>query len=399
MRSILLSILLLVLFQSIYSQDSIVRSDNLFSPTLNIHIGKLIKIHGTYPQNKISSVTELGFNWESYGKKAWQSAWRYPDFGFSLTHAQFGNVDTLGNSFGIIPYLNFSPKEKEGFSVFFKTGIGIAYFDNPYHPSENAGNYVIGSKITAIVTFQLGLRKKIGKKMSINGGLSAWHYSNSHVRVPNIGANIVSGNIGLKYRFKNQAKDFTPIRNVFDKKAFRKTKTRPTFTARIGLGMHAIPGTIEPRSGPLYPVYDGSIYASWRARRTSFWNAGIHINYYPGFYAFSVNNELFEASELDRKKAMMVVAFVGQEWVLGKLGFILQVGANIYNPFYQEYSKYRNLQRLKPMNLYTSAKLGFRYYPLRKSIGDSYKSPFLGCAVKTIGGTAEFFEMSLGFGF
>src|SRR5687768_2174905 len=143
------SFFLVVAFLFTFNTWTIAQADTLrpaLSLSLTAHIGKLIKIHGEYPDNDISSLTELSMLWKTQVAQPWQRYYHYPSAGISLLHAQFGNQDVLGNAIALIPHMRFERWKKQT-RVSWRAGLGIAWFDRPYDAIGNPRNLVIGSSL------------------------------------------------------------------------------------------------------------------------------------------------------------------------------------------------------------------------------------------------------------
>jgi hypothetical protein len=384
MRSLFFAFLLF------YSMSLVAQIDSLastFQIELNEHVGKLIKIHGEYPENKISSLTEINFSWKTQGAQTWHNAYNYPSYGFSLVHAQFGNNQVLGQSIAGIPTMRYE-KWKGKTRLALRAGFGLAWFNKPYDANDNPRNLVIGSTFTNMTMARLEMSRPLTKNMRYSVGLSFTHCSNSHIAVPNIGANIVALNVGLSFCQSPNA--LLPKSNITKSKCHR---TKWNYSIHGILGMQELIGTVRPIDGPKYPVYGMGVYATNNYFKRGHISFGINYHYYPSYQDYIVSQELFPSGTNARQKAQNVVAFVGGEWVFNRFSVFVQAGINLYNPFMQKINDVWDLPKQGFLNRWTSNKLGYRYY--FKSI-DSCVQPFVHVAVKANGGTADFLETAIG---
>ncbi len=374
-----------------YSRSLVAQTDSLastFQVELNEHVGKLIKIHGEYPENKISSLTEINFSWKTQGAQPWHNTYNYPSYGFSLVHAQFGNIQILGQSIAGIPTMRFE-KWKGKMRLAWRAGFGIAWFNKPYDAIDNPRNLVIGSTFTNMTMARLEMSRPLTQKIRYSVGLSFTHCSNSHIAVPNIGANIVALNVGLSYC---KSPD-----ELLQKRNSPPTKCRRTmrkYSMHGILGMQELIGTIRPIDGPKYPVYGAGIYASNNFFKRGIVSLGINYHYYPAYHDYIIAQELFPAGTNAQQKAQTVVAFIGGEWCFNRFALFVQAGVNLYNPFMQKINDVWDLPKQGFLNRYTSNKLGYRYY-FRNN--QAHLHPFVHVAVKANGGTADFLETAIGF--
>jgi hypothetical protein len=362
---------------------------SLFEPAFTQHVGKLVKIHGAYPENTVSTISEFSASWKTRGAASWHSVHHYPSFGFSLIHAQFGNSDTLGYTLGVIPFIE-KEYDSRGGKIGIKAGLGIGWFSNPYDAAINDGNLVLGSRFANISTFQIHRFIALGRRVHLKLGGSYTHCSNAHMRVPNIGANIIALSCGLIWRtnpeVRNRHAQYAEVRPV-------QAHWRPF--AQVIFGLHEAQGTVRPVGGRLYNVYGLSAGAS---RLASSGNgrisAGVICSYYQFYHDYILTQELFPADEALRRSASINL-FAGREWIYGKFGLFLQAGLNVYAPFVNELDKVWDLPKLGWLGRHTGNRFGYRYYPA--GYGRESGMPYVGVAVKTNGGTAEYLEFSTGF--
>ncbi len=383
-RIFLLIISLICLAGVVFPQTDSSRS--VIQVELNEHVGKLIKIHGEYPDNKTSSLTEVGFFWKTQGRLQWHQAYHFPSYGFSVIHAQFGNNEVLGQSIAAIPFMRFE-KWKGNTRWAWRAGFGLAWFNKPYDEQDHPFNKVIGSTLTNMTMARVEMSRPLFEKFRYSIGLSFTHCSNSHIAVPNIGANIIAVNAGVSFCSKQ---------NELNKKHISSREISMQAQWKISLhsilGFHEAIGTIRPVDGPRYPVYGVGVFAQRLNGRGRSFLFGINYHYYPYMHDYIISQELFDADDA-KKKAQSLVAFIGYEWQFNRFALFIQAGVNVYSPFIQQLNEVWDLPKQGFINLWTSNKLGYRYYLLNEK---NKVRPFVHIAVKAIGGTADFFETGIG---
>jgi hypothetical protein len=360
-----------------------------FESGLNIHAGKLVKIHGEYPATSIASVHELSLLWKCKGNKPWHGAHAFPSAGLSFIHTQFGNKDILGQAIGLVPQMRFEKRFSESF-VSIRAGLGIAWFNKPYDARTNPENLVIGSRLANLTQVAVEWNRYISQHIIIRFGGSFTHCSGAHVAVPNIGANLPAFTIGVGYQPRHFSND------LFRKKiktSFRQT----TFGAQLINGLHEFPGTIRPADGPRYIVYGLGLHASrsWRIRGKA--SAGLNLHYYTAYADYIRSQELIESKTFNRLDPMNLVLFVGYEWNFGRVSFFIQGGVNLYDPVLRALNQVWDLPKHGWLHQFTANKIGYRVY-LHKQQEPSDKriNPFVHIAVKSNGGTADFLEFAIG---
>ena len=169
-----------------------------FEPSFNIQLGYLPKTYPISPKTNHSLSSSIGLMWKLNGKDKWHQLYRFPKVGVELFMSDFGNPKEMGYSLGVVPTIEI--KTKKGSKNFYaKYGFGMAYFNKYYNATSNPNNYYIGSSLTAMVSLNFMWKKRLTKNTQLTYGLSAFHYSNGHTQLPNVGLNFVVANVGLQF--------------------------------------------------------------------------------------------------------------------------------------------------------------------------------------------------------
>ncbi len=362
--------------------------------SLHEHVGRLVKIHGEYPENKISTLTELHLGWKLKGKKNWHRSYQFPTAGISLLHAQFGNQDVLGQAIALIPSLRFEKwTNKTRWS--WRAGLGVAGFNKPFDVETNPKNLVIGSRFTNMTMFRFEMSRPFAGKFRYAIGVSFTHCSDAHIAVPNIGANLLSVHAGLS--FCNQP---SLLINQNARKAKQKIHDLWKPGAEFIFGLHEFQGTTRPIDGPMHFIYGESVFVSHQFTSCRTFSIGLNHYYYTSYLDYMSSQELFPQGTNLRSKAHQVVLFTGYEWHFGKISFFVQAGVSLYNPFIEAMNKVWDLPKHGLLYSYTSNKIGYRIHFLSDAVQNKIAfDPYFHLAVKTNGGTADFLEFALGASF
>jgi Lipid A 3-O-deacylase (PagL) len=359
---------------------------NCFEPELHFHVGKLVKIHGEYPESDVASLTELNFSFRTRGKRCWHQKRGFPSTGVSLVYAGFGNKEILGHAVGLLPHVRV-PLGKSRFWV--KMGMGAAWFSSPFDAIENPENLVIGTRVANLSQFWIGSLWPLGHQLRLTTGISLTHCSNFHLAVPNIGANLVALGVGLSW-----TSDVNRLNQTHQIAVCPQQLRGWRPGAHLLLGVHEFQGTIRPYGGPIYPVYGFSVFARRELPGLDAVSVGINAHYYTAFHDYTISQQLDNAE--GDVYARNIVVYAQYEWMWGHFGVVMQGGLNVYAPFYQGFSKTWDLPKKGWVNLWTANKVGYRYYfQLRPEHRD--RRVFAGLSLKANGGTADFLESSLGF--
>jgi Lipid A 3-O-deacylase (PagL) len=328
---------------------------------------------------------EAHVGWKTRKTFGWSAYYGYPSYGVSIIHAQFGNQSILGQSIGAIPTLSWDRRTTYG-KWSLRAGLGMAWFNKPYDLFENPANLVIGSTWANLTMIRAEWSTALTARLRWHAGISFTHSSNAHVRVPNIGANVVAFTTGLSFTREEVLLD------IRSKPHLRNP--RHWAYGMYGIyGLHEAYGTIRPTNGLLFPIYGASLYAERHGFRGKSYSFGINYHYYPFFKSYALSQELFEDDANVARKSQTVVMYAGYEWRFHRMAVFAQVGANLYNPFVRAMNEVWDLPKHGWLYVHTSNKLGYRYYITSPTKRWQY---FVQAAVKANGGTADFFEMGIG---
>lgn len=341
----------------------------------NIMIGKMIRhtpnFTGPIPAHSYSC--EVNLVKKTYGQKDWQQRRNYPQLGLGLYYTNYNNAAVYGQVFGLFPNIQLNLIRHGHFEWTLRAGMGLCYDTRPYQRlnTTNTENVAIGGHWNNISPFSTDIRWSLDQHWDLQAGINFSHVSNAAFQQPNLGINMYGAHIGIRYfpvtsRPDKRHRDLSPLKN------------RWLVQARAGMSF------VEnnPADGPLNPVYIGAIYASKRYWSKNKVYAGLDYYYHSETYARLKTIEHFKGSEYS--KSTQAAVFLGNEFLVGHLGILFQLGY------------YLHKMDAQPQNLYQ--KLGGNFYLVQIEKGP-VKEVFLSALLKTHSAKAELFEMGLGIGF
>lgn len=341
----------------------------------NLIAGKIFKHTQNFkaPIPAITSGAELNLVWQTQGKETWQQRRNYPQVGLGILCVNFGNNSIYGNAIGIYPNLQLPLIRKEKWEWVCRIGFGFSYITKRYEtaPSWDTLNNAIGSHINNLTLFNTHIRYRINRHWDIQAGAAFFHMSNASLRLPNLGINTIGAQIGIRY---------FPVASqpAKIKRALPVLKNRWLLQFRAGIAAMEF----MANDGPLYPVYTGSLYASKRYAGKNKVFIGLDASYHTNIYSFEVNNEINPGHE--KAHAWKSSVFIGNEFLVGRFGLMLQAGV---------YIKEAAL-KLDPYYF----KIGTNIYIIQKEEG-LLKELCYAALLKSHQFQAEYVEMGLGFGF
>ena len=98
----------------------------------------------------------LSYNKKTFGEKAWQSRYNYPDYGFSFSYQNLKN-EFLGENLALYAHYNFYFLKR---NLMLRIGQGLAYTNSPYHKKDNFRNIAFGSRFMSSTYLMLNYKKE-----------------------------------------------------------------------------------------------------------------------------------------------------------------------------------------------------------------------------------------------
>ncbi|MBX2841138.1 MAG: acyloxyacyl hydrolase, partial [Flammeovirgaceae bacterium] len=137
---------------------------------------------------------------QTTGNKPWERIYQLPEYGLGLFYGNLNSPEEIGQPVAVYGYFKAPFKRCNKISLFYKFGFGLAFNWKPFHQDNNPYNYTIGSEKTAFILGKLGVSYQLGKHWESSLGITANHFSNGAVEMPNWGLNLASIDLALKYR-------------------------------------------------------------------------------------------------------------------------------------------------------------------------------------------------------
>jgi lipid A 3-O-deacylase PagL len=346
-----------------------------FGIETNAIAGKVFKHEPkfTLPIPVVTTGLDIDLLLNTYGKKAWEQRRNYPTIGLGFAYINYGIDSIYGRCFGMYPNIILPLWRAKNLEWTLRMGDGIGYVTKTFHRTAPVDtiNVAIGSHINDFAMFLTDLRYHLNKHWDFQAGAGMTHISDASFHKPNLGINMVSGHIGFRYSPVNSKPAHT-IRQL------QPLKNRWLVQVR---GSMSYVSSYTP-GGPLYPIYIGSAYVSrrWWSKNKAF--GGVDYSWHENIYAWLRNNNLVRGNEA--QNSYKSALFAGNEFLIGRVGVVLQVGAYLKQAY------------IKTSPVYE--KIGGNYYFVQKEHGP-VKEFFLSAFVKTHETVAEFGEIGLGLGF
>lgn len=341
----------------------------------NLIAGKIIKhtVNFHAPVPAVSSAAEINFVWQTYGRKKWEQRRKFPQVGVGIIYTDYGLNSVFGRCVGVDANLQLPIIKGKKMGWYCRLGLGLAYVTKCYSdsPPYDTINNAVSTHLNAFPVFESNVRYSLDKHWDVQAGVSFTHISNALFSEPNLGVNMVGGHIGMRYfpltsHPKCLMCELPRLRN------------RVLLEARAAISYkHA-----RAEGSPVMPAYIGAVAVSrrWLGKNKLF--AGVDYAYHKDVYAFLKNYGVDRGVE--KQNSWDGSFFAGNEFIVGRVGMMLQVGT-YYHQTFLHFDSFVE-------------KIGIKYYLMSREHGPM-KETFLSAILTTHGIVAEYSEFGIGFCF
>ncbi len=317
-------ILLLLLTTS-----GLVKSQNPVFIEPEVAIGKVIGNYPDFPSTGVRSGISVSLGMLHYDSlRQWPAWFNFPAAGITVGAHRLGNDAVYGYEFDVIPFIALSPSKSLTNRLWFRIGMGPAFFTRHYFSSGNDVNKSIGSSWNW--AFQIHMYKNwmLNDRLSFRAGLGYLHGSNGHTQLPNFGLNSFAAEVGVTVYVNEPVTDRRPVQKP-DFSGFKSVSIH----ARYGMGLQEFGGTIGPIGGPKRPVHCATVGIGWRVKKPWKLKAGLTYRYYS-----HINQFFFDSEQSDNHwQASNLFFALGTEFTMGHFGIDVELGINIFKPYYRTF--------------------------------------------------------------
>ncbi len=366
-KKIIIFVLSLFFYELIQSQPT----NDFFNDVnieFNYHNGFLYAHHSSiaYLTQSYINGYDIKIGKSTNGEHLWEQLYRYPELGIGFYNSNLGNSDVFGNVDAIYSYINVPIIKKQKISFNYNFAIGIAYLRHCFNVSNNYNNIAIGSKVNAYLNFDLDFKLKVINRLYLINGLGFTHFSNGAVKKPNLGLNLLTYQVGLKYFLNKDRKEL--IHNKIS-----KIERKNEYSIILSGGIKGI----SPPGGKMYPTssisFNGYRYLNLKQK------VGIGLDV---FYDNSIDmtlkmNNNGTLKDIENKQIDLYSSGIhlSHDLVFNKVSFTTQLGYYLYSKLDRDFY----------------SRLGFNYKLSEKFL--------LNLTLKTHWGKADFIEFGIGYCF
>lgn len=167
---------------------------NFFYGSILLHNDNIAHLITGHPTGFV-----LSYNRRTYGFKAWEERYNYPDYGASFVYQDLHN-QYLGHNFSVYGHFNFYALNRK---LMLRIGQGVAMTTEPFDIDKNFQNIAYGSRLMSSTMIMLNYKQpSIFERIGLQAGVTIVHYSNANVKAPNSSTNTLAFNLGLNYQME-----------------------------------------------------------------------------------------------------------------------------------------------------------------------------------------------------
>jgi Lipid A 3-O-deacylase (PagL) len=344
-----------------------------FGIETNTLTGRIIRHSANFksPIPDLSVAMDINFVWQTYGKKDWQQRRNFPTIGAGITFTDYGNNRVYGRCVGIYTNITIPIIKRRNWEWTVRLGDGMGYVTRRNRYPVDSANCAISTHINDFAIFMTDVRWHIDDHWQVQMGANFTHISNGDYYQPNLGVNMAGLHVGVQYY---------PVTN-WPKAIVRELpKLKNRWLAEMRVSTYY--KEARAQGNPVVPSYLVAGYASrrWLGKNKMF--IGADYMWHEDVYRFLLATKIHEGPN-QRNWAWDGAVFAGNEFLVGRLGLITQVG--VY--YHQTYLKFDDVYE----------KIGAHFYLLRREKGP-VKELFISGMLLTHEITAQFAEFGLGVG-
>lgn len=372
-------------------------------------IGETSSADNTFISLKASQTFGIGFGMQHNDSLNWVKQLRNPYTGLILQVANHGNVEKIGHTISLLPYIE-KPILLKNEKLKLLTAIGVAYHTKKYDFNENWQNKAISTDFT--YAFRLGVYYDIFQKNNFQSRLNInyLHYSNGHIQWPNNGINTLALGLNISYDGFNKTENL--IEKTLSKKDIKKDK-QSFFSVQTGIGEHALYRFYNyRRSVHSLDFMYGKIY-----NKTHKIGLGLYMRHYTNNYKYikEGNNLVSQEYASLQKNPFLNASSLGialnYEFLMQHISMETELGLTLYRPFFPTEFRLDATLINKQTGLYENGKAEGMTYTLKRFISgklglkyylfNTYKAPknnfYVGGHIVSRLGQADYSELTLGY--
>jgi hypothetical protein len=299
---------------------------------------------------------EIHYRKKYTGKRPWERKLGYPSLGIFISYTDMNFEPILGRAIHTGSYMAFPIIDRRKFDFEFRLGLGMTYATNKFDLETNRKNNLYSTDFSGTGYVHFRFMYELSKRIQLASGFGLIHFSNGSYKLPNLGGNILSINVGTFYKLNNKPYEREEVNS--------QVEGKPKYLLNIGTGF----GFKEtfPIQRKRYEIYTLMLQIERKSAGIHSWLGGIDI----GKNTSLEDEQAYLEPDKEFINDYRVAALGGYSLNLDDFSALGQVGIYLYSP----------VTPIRPF--YT--KIGFRYR--------IFNEFHLGLNLKAHAGVADFVE-------
>jgi len=265
---------------------------------------------------------ELNIQKRTDGSKPWHAFYKRPTLGICYWYSSLANSKILGNIHAIFPFMDFPLKESNTVHFNFRAGFGLGFLTKRFDRFTDYKNIAIGSRFNAGINIMYHILFDVSKSISISGGIGITHFSNGAFKMPNLGINLPTANLGLKVKIKEANKKQTDKLSINSEDG-QKVKSKNEINVFTAFGVREV----YPICGKKY--FSCTVAGTFLRKINPKRKIGLGLDFsYNASNVFTLSHD----SIFPKNKILVTrpgISFA-HELVFSRLSFIVQFGRYLY---------------------------------------------------------------------
>ena len=332
MKRILTFLITAIFFTTLVSAQSFKTENDKFSIKVQPFLGSYLdKNNHHFEKLSLDNLSgmNLGIEFPSEQQRPWQQYLNNATLGIGLSVIDWQS-EYLGKAIAMYPYLLIPAVRTEQFQFNFKVAGGLSYVNETWYTQEDHDpdnyfndaamtNNVFGSHFNAYLSAAANFNYAVTRNVALHGEFGYFHLSNGRTCMPNLGANVLYGGVGVVTTF-NSAEKKEPIQF-------------PDLPYKWALNITGSGGA--HRAWMEYPLYPISSFHAGAVYSVNNWygiGAGVDV-FYNGAIDKNTGRSLYR-QDIDYSFSDKIRAGIAlnNEFRMGIVTAIVDWGVYLYNP-------------------------------------------------------------------
>jgi hypothetical protein len=259
---------------------------------------------------------DLRLGWQTTGTEYWQQVFKKPKFGLGLYSGDFNNP-VIGKPFAVFTFIEFPFVRNKNYHLSSSLASGLTFHLNEYNAESNPDNIAIGTDLNVFIEYSFLFKYKISHRFEIGSGIKFQHFSNGAMQHPNLGLNMISGQLAVNYYLQEPVKKELGLLSKPEVKKYE-------WNVMYGLGKNG-----KNQREPDVRYYNHSLSMSVSKRMNFKRNLGVGLDV---FYNQDLKDEYSEGTTITSSDLISYAGFLSSDLIVNKFRMAFQLGFYLYRP-------------------------------------------------------------------